>query len=86
MEIASPKANPDGVVEPSSPPRPSDSDWSDIDTDEETNLTDDDEDIDDKLHIDIPKKRKRARNVTKSPDNTELISLDGTAKAQPNNQ
>ena len=36
----------------SSPPRSSDSDWSDIDTGEENNLTDDDEDVADKLAID----------------------------------
>ena len=35
-----------------SPPRSSDSDWSDIDTGEENNLTDDDEDVADKLAID----------------------------------
>ena len=35
-----------------SPPRSSDSDWSDIDTGEENNLTDDDEDVAGKLAID----------------------------------
>ena len=84
MDVDLLKAGPGGVIKPSSPPRSSDSDWSDIDTEEEVVLSDDDEDIGDKLQIDIPKKKKRAINITESPDNTEVTSLNSTAKLQTN--
>ena len=57
--------------EANSPPRSSDSDWSDIDSDEEKNLTDDDEDTTDKLLIDIPKKRKRLMTTSESQDHSD---------------
>ena len=49
IDPSPPKAHLDNTT---SPPRSSDSDWSDIDTGDENNLTDDDEDVADKLAID----------------------------------
>ena len=77
MEASSSKSNPDTIVEQSSPPRSSDSDWSDIDTDEANNITDD-EDTGDKLIIDISKKRKRGNIETETQNNLDLSSTSST--------
>ena len=71
METVSSKNDIHEASEANSPPRSSDSDWSDIDSDEEKNLTDDDEDTTDKLLIDIPKKRKRLITSSESQDHSD---------------
>ena len=50
--VLDPSAAESNLANTTSPPRSSDSDWSDIDTGDENNLTDDDEDVADKLAID----------------------------------
>lgn len=76
MEASSSKSNPDTIVDQCSPPRSSDSDWSDIDTDEANNITDD-EDTGDKLIIDISKKRKRGNIETETQNSLDLSSTKG---------
>ena len=76
METSSSKSNLDTNVAQCSPPRSSDSDWSDINTDEENNITDD-EDTGDKLIIDISKKRKRGNIETETQNNLDLSSTKG---------
>ena len=76
MEVSSSKSNPDTIVDQCSPPRSSDSDWSDIDTDEANNITDD-EDTGDKLIIDISKKRKRGNIETETQKSLDLSSTKG---------
>ena len=71
METVSSKNDIHDAGEANSPPRSSDSDWSDIDSDEEKNLTDDDEDTTDKLLIDIPKERKRLITSSESQDHSD---------------
>ena len=75
METSSSKNNLDTNVTQCSPPRSSDSDWSDINTDEENNITDD-EDTGDKLIIDISKKRKRDNIETETQNNLDLSSTN----------
>lgn len=76
METSNSKTNLDTTVEQCSPPRSSDSDWSDINTDEENNITDD-EDTGDKLIIDISKKRKRGHIETETQNSLDLSSPKG---------
>ena len=71
METVTSKSDTHEAGEANSPPRSSDSDWSDIDSDEEKNLTDDDEDTTDKLLIDIPKKHKRLITTSESQDHSD---------------
>ena len=72
METSNSKTNLDTTVEQCSPPRSSDSDWSDINTDEENNITDD-EDTGDTLIIDISKKHI---NDNSQPQATTKIDED----------
>ena len=74
MEASSSRSNVESTEELPSPPRSSDSDWSDIDTEEENNLTDDD-DATDKLFIDLPKKRKQSSNETESVNSNQSSAL-----------
>ena len=63
------KAN-NEITNPTSPPRSSDSDWSDINSDEEADITGDDDAVD-RLRIVIGRNRQSTRSK-KEPNFTEL--------------
>ena len=66
-----------------SPPRSSDSDWSDIDTDEQSCGTDCDEEAAGRLRIDTSEKSQRKNNsinVTENQNEEQLCSKQGTAQ------